>query len=136
MDVRRVLSRICVSYSYLGERTQNELSKLNHKGEMVGSICQKLVQAEEIDPLLQLPELLSLQCDAVSRYKEALLELVPRLPHSIECSSPHGTLVPYASGGVFRFYSTVHISPAGSPAGSPTSSIHSLQLTLPLDVEQ
>ena len=133
-DAKRVLSRICEIYSYLGERTRNELKELNHKGEMVGSICQRLVQAEDIEPLLKLPELLDLQCDVVSQYTEALLKLVPRLPHSIECSSPHGTLVPYASGGVLRFFSTAHISPAGSPAGSPTGSIHSLQLALPMDV--
>lgn len=132
-DLKRVLNRICEIYSCLGQQTWNELSGLNQKGEMMQTVCQKLIHVREIDPLLKLPELLvDLECDAVAQYKKALLELVPKLPNSIECtSSSESPVMPYFSDGVLRFFSTVRLS----PAGSPTSSIHSLQLA-PMDVEQ
>ena len=115
-DVRRVLSRICNTYSYFGERTLNELRQLEDIGDMIGLICQKL---EDVDPLLRLPDLLDFKnCDALCRYRKALTKLqetVQRLPHSIDCTSSPGSLVAHACDGAVMFFSLAHTSPAVSP---------------------
>lgn len=119
-DVRRVLSRICNTYSYLGGRTLNQLRQLEDVGDMIRLVCQKL---EDVDPLLKLPKLLDFKdCDALSRYREALIELQETVQSCpVECTSPPGSPVAHSCGGVVLFFSMAHIS----PAVSPTQTIHS-----------
>ena len=132
-EVRRVCSHICKSYSRLGEKTLNQLSRLHDKEAVVNLLCEE-VGLENVEPLFEFEKLLSIESIRDSKYSETLLKHQERMrmPHSIECTSPPGTPLPYINGGTMIFFFSAGSS--HSPLESPTST-DSQSLGFPMEAQ-